>query len=116
MSSPFSLGSPEFYATSQLQQYCNNGRNLIRPLANELRIAAEELQAALREVPAVRGGVLLAPIERRRLARQTSKHLVVAAEGVEMACSGLVRTYLSFQRNYVNVTPERSKRAFDLDG
>lgn len=102
----FSLGEPEFMSTSSLREYCQNGRNLIRPLANELHIASEELKAALKEVP---GG----PVETRWRARVVAAHLGNAAHGVELTCAGLVRTFLSFERHFINNTPERTKH-FDL--
>ncbi|MDT8916232.1 hypothetical protein [Amycolatopsis sp. PS_44_ISF1] len=115
MSNRYTLGSPEFLSTSALRGYCSNGRDLIRPLGNELRIAAEELNAVLREVPTGQGG-LLESADSRRKARMVSRHLLRAAEGVEGTCTGLIRCYLSFERNFINNTPERSRRAFDLNG
>jgi hypothetical protein len=107
------LGEPEFLSTSQLQKYCENGRNLIRPLGNELRIAAEELKATLGQIP---GNALLAQSDSKLRARIVASHLVSAAEGVEATCTGLIRTYLSFRRHFIDVTPEKSKKHFDLNG
>lgn len=101
----FTLGDPVFFSTSQLRAYCENGRNLIRPLSYELHLASEELRGALREVPNMGSWP----------ARVVSAHLRHAADGVDAACVGLIRTFLSFERHYINNTPERSKRHFDLN-
>ncbi|MGW7537800.1 hypothetical protein [Amycolatopsis sp. NPDC054798] len=109
----YTLGSPEFFSSSQLRQYCNGGRTLIRPLANELRIASEELFGALREVPSGQGG-MFSSVDSRLRARRVAKHLLRGAEGIDLACAGLVRTWVSFEREFLHNTPERSKKHFDL--
>ncbi|MFD9966171.1 hypothetical protein [Amycolatopsis sp. NPDC058986] len=106
----WTLGEPTFESTSQLHKYCQNGRTLIRPLSNELRISAEELRAVLKEVPGM--GMVDAKVK----ARIVANHLRHAAEGVDAACVGLVRCYLSFERHFLNNTPARSKKHFDLKG
>lgn len=114
MAQQFSLGDPEFMSTSQLRKYCEGGRTLIRPLGNELRIASEELQAALKEVPSGNPGMF--GQDSRVRARLVAAHMRRAADGVDATVSGLIRTFLSFEKHYINSTPERSKRYFDLNG
>ncbi|GLZ43517.1 hypothetical protein [Actinokineospora sp. NBRC 105648] len=109
MADKFVLGEPEFGSTSDLRTYCLNARTMIRPLAHELRLSAEELQGALKEI---RNGDTLA--KRRWKARIVSNHLRHAADGVEDACIGAIRTFLSFERHFINDSPEKSKRHFDL--
>lgn len=111
----YTLGEPEFLSTSQLRAYCSNGRDLIRPLSNELRIASEELKAVLKHVPSGQSSMFTAADSHVR-ARIVSAHLKHAAEGIETACVGLIRCYMSFERNFLNNTPERSKKHFDLNG
>ncbi|WP_326960559.1 hypothetical protein [Amycolatopsis sp. NBC_01286] len=106
----FSLGEPEFIRTSQLREYCINGRNLIRPLANELFIAREELFAVLKELPA--GGVN--KFERARNARNVTRHLSTGGRSIEVACASMLRTFASFERTYLGGESLRPKRNFDL--
>lgn len=102
-----SLGDPNFVSTSALRAYCENGRGLIRPLGPELHMAAIELRAALKEVPVHEGNAWVK-------ARIVSSHLNAAAKGAEATVKGLVRTYLSFERHFINETPRTSKTYFDL--
>lgn len=114
MSAQFSLGDANIRSTSQLRDYCNNGRLLIRPLANELRIAAEELQAALKELPG--GNVYLLGTDTRVRARIVASHLRHAAEGVEATCGSLVRTFLSFDKHFVqSENAKNPKRIFNIN-
>ena len=108
MASSFSLGDPDFVSTSALRAYCESGRKLIRPLGPELHMASIELRAALKEIPLAEGNV-------RWRARMVATHLDKAAEGIEHAVAGLVRTYLSFERNFINQSPKSAKRHFDLN-
>lgn len=110
----FSLGEPVFLNTSMVRAYCENGRNLIRPLANELRIGSEELRAALKEVRS--HNPLLLGVDTKIKAKIVASHLVHAAEGIEQAAAGFVRCYLSFEKHFL--TPNNvpvSRRGFDLD-
>jgi len=107
----FTLGEPEFLRTSQLRDYCVNGRNLIRPLAAELTIAEAELMAVLKEIGAGTTGRW----ERHRNARQVSRHLGHAARGIELSCASLLRTVVSFERVYLGAPGASSpRRRFDL--
>ena len=110
----FKLPDPEFGGTSALRDYCERGRLLIRPLAPELRIAAEELKAVLREVPGK--SPYLAGVDSRVRAARVASHLVRAAEGVEATVAQLIRTYASFERHFlVPAEVARSpKKKFDL--
>lgn len=108
----FSLGEPEFVSASSLRLYCERGRQLIRPLGPELHIASLELRAALREIPGDRIG----NVDSKVRARIVAAHLHHASQGIEAAVTGLVRTYLSFEKHFIHVKPERSKRYFDLNG
>jgi hypothetical protein len=111
MTGGFSLGEPEFLSTSQLRDYCLNGRNLIRPVAAELAIAEAELFAVLTEV----GGADLSRWDRRRRARQVSRHLHHGSKAVEAACASLLRTVVSFERTYLGAEgTSRPRRHFDL--
>jgi len=91
------LGEPEFFSTSQIRDYCNNARLLVRPLANELRISAEEMEAALRYIRTPNSGSLMPASVRAKL---VSQHLRRSADQVEGTCASLVRTYLSFRKHF----------------
>lgn len=106
----FSLGEPNFVSASALRAYCSHGRQLLRPLGPELHMAAVELRAALKEIPGHRIG----NVDSRVRARIVASHLNHAADGIEVAVAGLIRTYLSFEKHFIHVTPDRSKRYFDL--
>lgn len=112
----FTLPNPEFAGTSALRNYCENARLLIRPLAPELRVAAEELNAVLREVPGQ--SPYLAGLDSRVRAARVSNHLLRAAEGVEATVAQLIRTYASFERHFLvpNEVARRPKKQFDLNG
>lgn len=107
------LGEPVFTKTSEIRDYCENGRKLIRPLANEFRIASEELKAALKEIPG-RSPYLLGADSKVR-AMIVARHLEHAAEGVDAAVAGLIRTWLSFEKHFLQ-EHKTSKRAFDIKG
>ncbi len=110
----FTFGDPVFVSSSSLRDYCENARTLIRPLANELRIASEELNAALLEIPS--GNPEYLGVDVKFKARRVSKHLEVAAEGVEVTCGQLIRTFLSFEKNFLNAAPNRPvRRTFDVN-
>lgn len=104
----FSLGEPDFVSTSALRNYCENGRTLIRPLAPELHMASIELKAALKEIPLANGSA-------RWKARTVAAHLDRAAQGIEWSVAEMIRTYLSFERNFIHSDPARSKKHFDLN-
>jgi hypothetical protein len=89
----------------------------VRPLANELRIASEELKAALKEIPGA-GNALLLGADQKIKARIVAHHLVSAAEGIEHTCASLVRCFLSFEKHFlVPANGSRStRRRFDLNG
>jgi hypothetical protein len=101
-----SLGEPNFVSRSELHDYCESGRRLIRPLAFELEMAGLELKGALKEIPNV-------PNVRWR-ARVVASHLDRAAGGIQVACVELVRTFMSFERNFIHYDVEKSKKYFDI--
>lgn len=97
--SRLTLGEPEFFSTSQIRDYCNNARLLLRPLYHELHVSAEELEAALKHVCSVNPHAF--GLDSTVRAKLVARHLRTAANSVEATCGSLVRTYLSFRRHYV---------------
>lgn len=109
----FLLREPEFKSRSALYQWCNDSRNAIRPMAPQLHLAAEELRAVLRQIP----GEKIGNIDSKYHARMVAKQLHYAANGIEIACKGLVGCYLSFERRFVpTLEPVKTPRQFQLDG
>lgn len=110
MANGFTLGDPEFRATSQLHAYCNNGRKQLHPLAGELHVASEELKAILSNVSVAGMDEGYA----RSSARTVASHLDHAAEAVDQAAESIVRAWQSFDRNFLHYQPPRNK-TFDLE-
>lgn len=106
------LPTPEFNSRTALHYWCNDSRNMIRPLAPQLHLAAEELRAALRQIP----GEKVGNIDSKYHAMMVARQLHYAAHGIEIACKGLVGCYLSFERRFVpTLAPKPTRRGFDLE-
>lgn len=111
MPNAWSLGDPDFFSSSSLRAYCENGRKLIRPLGPELRMASADLRAALREVPLQEGNAWLR-------SKIVAAHLKHAAISLEEASASFVRCYMSFQKNFIYLPPgtnTRPRRKFVFD-
>ncbi|MCK2238076.1 hypothetical protein [Crossiella sp. S99.2] len=107
-SKPFTLGDVELYSAKALRDYCANARGLIRPLHHELLISAEELEAALASAP---GGHWAAMgIDQKVRARLVAKHLRHAAEGVELVCANVIRTYQSYRKHFQPGVPAARRK------
>lgn len=93
------FGEPEFFSTTAIRDYCGNARLLLRPMHHELMVAAEELEASLRFVKSVdpkAGG-----LDSRVRAKLVSRHMRNAADGILVAQTSMIKTYLSFRRHFV---------------
>jgi truncated hemoglobin YjbI len=116
MAQPF-FGEPEFYSTSQIRDFCNRARQLMRPLHNELHISAEELQAVLKHVASANPQVF--GLDSRLRARLVARHMHHAAEAIEVATVSVVRCYASFRQHYVTPMSSRDnspqRRPFQFD-
>lgn len=109
----FYLREPEFRSRSALHDWCNDSRAAIRPMAPQLHLAAEELRAALRQIP----GREIGNLDARYHAMMVARQLHYAAGGIEIACKGLVGCYLSFERRFVpTLPPTASRPRFNLEG
>jgi len=111
------FGEPEFYSSSQIHNFCNKARQLMRPLHNELHISAEELQAVLKHVTSANPQVF--GMDSRFRAKLVAKHMHHAADAIEVATVSVVRCYASFRQHYVKPMSERDKsperRPFKFD-
>jgi hypothetical protein len=93
------LGEPEFVSPRAIREYCQQGRNHIRPLFHELHVSAEELEMVLRELPSANPGVF--GMADRGRAKLVSGHMRRAAEAAEVCSASLVRTFMSFRKHYL---------------
>jgi hypothetical protein len=110
------FGDPEFGSTSQLRDYINNGRAIVRPLYHELHVASEELIAVLSHVKSVNPSAF--GLDSRVRARIVGAHLRRSADAMEAASVSLVKCYMSFRKNYVNElqsAPKPRRRTFNFD-
>lgn len=114
MAEGITLGDPEsLLSTSALRTYCDNGRRVLRPLYNELHIAADELEAALRFLPSA--DPRMGGFDSRVRAKLVSAHLRRSGDAVEAAVSSLVRTFMSYRKHFITEAPSRPRRAFQVD-
>lgn len=108
----FYLRTPEFTSRTALHDWCNDSRNAIRPMAPQLHLAGEELRAVLRQIPRQ----MIGNIDSKYHAIMVARQLHHAANGIEIACQGLVGCYLSFERRFVpTLEPKASRPKFELD-
>lgn len=110
------FGEPEFGSTSQLRDYINNGRAIVRPLYHELHVASEELIAVLSHVKSVNPSAF--GLDSRVRARIVGAHLRRAGEAMETASVSLVKCYVSFRKHYdaeLARAPKRARREFKFD-
>ncbi|TWP51714.1 hypothetical protein FKR81_12665 [Lentzea tibetensis] len=108
------FGEPDFFSSSQIRDYCNNARMLMRPVANELRVGAEELEAALKYVKSA--NPMPFGLDSRVRAKLVAKHMIRGAEAVEVLCGSMVKTYLSFRKHYVaELSMASNRREFKFD-
>lgn len=108
------LGDPEFFSPRLIREYCNNARNVIRPMYHELHVSAEEMEMVLRDLPSSNPHMFGQDSKVR--ARLVASHLRRAADAVEIAAASMVRTYMSFRKHYMaelNPRPNRARRPFD---
>ncbi|MFD7986847.1 plasmid transfer protein TraA [Kitasatospora indigofera] len=109
------LGDPEFFTNADIRNYCENARAAFLQLSFELAMAAEVLQAVLKEVPDPDGR----PFSGQMRARRVAKHLKKTADDAKDAAKNAARTYASFQREFdpeLNRSgrPRPPRRSFDF--
>lgn len=102
----------EFETGSDIRRYTETVRKLSRALAVELEFSAQELEAALKELPPGPGESRLAM---RRKARSVARHLRRAAEGQRVVGVEAVRTWGSMLKHFEYlVKRKKRKKALDL--
>jgi hypothetical protein len=81
-------------------------------MAPQLHLAAEELRAVLRQIP----GEKIGNVDSKYHAMMVARQLHHAAHGIEIACSGIIGCYLSFERRFVpTLAPKPTRRKFEFD-
>ncbi|WP_405018025.1 sporulation protein SsgA [Kitasatospora sp. NBC_00070] len=111
------LGDPEFFTNADVRAFCEKGRSAFLQLSFELAMAAEVLQAVLKEVPDPDGR----PFGSQSRARRVAKHLKKAADDAKDAAANAARTYAAFQKEFDPqlsrvARPRQQRRAFDFGG
>lgn len=113
------LADPEFFTNADIRNYCDTARQGFLQLSFELSMAAEVLQAVLKEVPDPEGRAFGSQMRARRVAR----HLKKVADDAKDAAKNSARTYAAFQREFSPEMdansyrrPRQTRRPFDFGG
>ena len=101
----------EFSTGSDIRRYTETVRKLSRALAVELEFSAQELEAALKEMPPGPGESRLAM---RRKARSVARHLRRAAEGQRIVGIEAVRTWGSMLKHFEYMVKRKKRKTLDL--
>lgn len=112
------LADPEFFTNSDVRDFCENGRAVMTMLGFDIAMAAEVLEAVLREIPDTEGK----PWGSKLRARRVAKRLAKTADHLTGAAANFAATYAAFQREF---SPElepvrqqqarRPRRTFDFN-
>lgn len=106
------LDAIEFNSASDIQDFTSKARNACKALATSLDYAADELKAALEEVPPPAGEGRRAM---RAKARAVSKHLKRSASGIRQGGTEVVKTWRSVVKHYDYILkPTKKRRTIDL--
>ncbi|MFF0249587.1 plasmid transfer protein TraA [Streptosporangium sandarakinum] len=90
------LADPDFFTNADIRNYCERARGEFLRLSFEVAMAAEVLQAVLKEVPDPTGR----PFGSQARARRVARHLKKTATDALDAAKNAARTYAAFQREY----------------
>lgn len=111
------LADPEFFTNADIRNYCEKARAEFLKLSFELSMAAEVLQAVLKEIPDPEAKMFGSA----RRARRVARHLKRTATEARDAAKNAARTYAAFQREYdpelsstARTRPARARRRFDF--
>jgi ElaB/YqjD/DUF883 family membrane-anchored ribosome-binding protein len=107
------LDSIEFETASDIQEFTSKARSACKALATSLDYAAEELKAALEELPPPAGEGRRAM---RAKARSVSRHLKRSASGVRQGGMEAVKTWRSVMKHYDYIlSPSKKRKTIDLN-
>ncbi|MER6826566.1 plasmid transfer protein TraA [Streptosporangium sp. NPDC000563] len=111
------LADPEFFTNADIRNYCERARGEFLKLSFEVAMAAEVLQAVLKEIPDPEARLFGSQARARRVAR----HLKRTATEARDAAKNAARTYAAFQREFdpelsatARSRPTRARRRFDF--
>lgn len=111
------LADPEFFTNDDVRNYCEAARAAFIQLSFDIAMAAEVLNAVLKEVPDPEGK----PFGSRMRARRVTRRLSKVADDAKDAAKNAAATYAAFQREF---SPEMQhnprargpqRRAFDFN-
>lgn len=106
------LESIEFETGSDIRRYLETTRKLSRAISMELLFSSQELEAALKELPAGAGEGRLAM---RKKAKAVARHLRRAAEAQQLVGVQATRTWGSLHKHFEYlVKRKKRKKALDL--
>lgn len=112
------LADPEFFTNADVRNYCEAARAAFIQLSFDIAMAAEVLNAVLKEVPDPEGRAFGSKLRARRV----SKHLAKTADDAKDAAKRAAAAYAAFQREF---SPEMQhnprarqapRRSFDFNG
>ncbi|MEV2279356.1 hypothetical protein AB0I72_27645 [Nocardiopsis sp. NPDC049922] len=103
----------EFETGSDIRKYTERVRRLSRALAMELEYSAQELEAALKDLPPADGESHMAV---RRKARSIARHLRRSAEAQRTVGIEAVRTWGSMLKHFEHlIKPQKRRKTIDLE-
>jgi hypothetical protein len=113
------LADPEFFTNADVRNYCESARAAFLTLSFDLAMAAEILNAVLKEVPDPDGR----PFGSRMRARRVTRRLAKAADDAKDAAKNAAATYAAFQREFSpemehnpRARRQQPRRSFDFNG
>lgn len=102
------LADPEFFTNSDIRDFCENGRAAMTMLGFDAVMAAEVLEAVLKEIPDPEGRPWGSKLRARRVARRMAK----TADHLTAAAKNFAATYAAFQREFSpELEPMRQRQA-----
>lgn len=102
------LADPEFFTNSDVRNYCENGRAAMQMLGFDIAMAAEVMEAVLKEIPDPEGR----PWGSKLRARRVAKRLAKTADHLTGAAKNFAATYAAFQREFSpELEPMRQRQA-----
>lgn len=102
------LADPEFFNSTDIRNFCENGRSLMQAIGFDIAVAAEVLEAVLKEIPDPEGKPWGSKLRARRVARRMKK----TADHMTGAAKNFAATYAAFQAEFApELQPLRQRQA-----
>lgn len=106
------MEAQEFNSASEIKEYANNARDLLKAIAVEIEFGAQELEARLKELPPGDGEGRATAM---RKAKSVSRHLRKAAKATRSGATESTRTWASLQRQYDHIIKPKKERKKKID-